>query len=557
MAVTVWIYSLAALTFLARVVVTHNHSGVTETHHVSAGHILELRCHIADAHTNITWSRGGRNLPPGVEVRDRSLWFLPVQTSHNGTFTCEIRDGRESAREEFGLWVSREECPAPSEMKSFPRGESHSLPCKQKTIFQMNDTRNISWLKDCHPIQREGEPITVDVRGSMRLPAASEEDAGKYTCLVDVSVNGKTYTSARSILLTIKNESTVFVDPEVLAPNNEIHIAEVGKFKHGADVCRLCRLQCGQGDIHLLDYRRQLHYGLQGVKGVIDLVSFSFYNVSKGKVYGVSTLSISKVLHSFLNVPIFCNVMSPFAQSKGSVLLQEADFSSHYNSVALCLAASLAVVGLAAAVFCKTDLMLASRTLLRHFSKPQAPDVKLYDAYVSFLHPDSLSSVEMAHFALHILPEELEKQHGYSLYIRGRDDCPGEAFCDIIASTVQICHRVIILLSAEAKPSSRTEEAGPFHDDQDLFCYEQKLALYNALTQNNLQVILVEIDGPVDYGLLPESLRYIKRKQGALKWRTTFSGTHNLWILHSNRNFWKKLRYHMPSVPTRKCQTVV
>lgn len=55
-----------------------------------------------------------------------------------------------------------------------------------------------------------------------------------------------------------------------------------------------------------------------------------------------------------------------------------------------------------------------------------APDGKLYDAYVSFLHPDTLSSAETASFALHILPEELENQHGYSLYIRGRDDCPGE-----------------------------------------------------------------------------------------------------------------------------------
>lgn len=54
-----------------------------------------------------------------------------------------------------------------------------------------------------------------------------------------------------------------------------------------------------------------------------------------------------------------------------------------------------------------------------------AQNGKLYDAYVSFLNADS-TSAETANFALHILPEKLEKQHGYSLYIRGRDDCPGE-----------------------------------------------------------------------------------------------------------------------------------
>lgn len=54
-----------------------------------------------------------------------------------------------------------------------------------------------------------------------------------------------------------------------------------------------------------------------------------------------------------------------------------------------------------------------------------APDGKLYDAYISYLHANSWSN-EAAVFALQILPEKLETQHGYSLYIRGRDDSTGE-----------------------------------------------------------------------------------------------------------------------------------
>lgn len=54
-----------------------------------------------------------------------------------------------------------------------------------------------------------------------------------------------------------------------------------------------------------------------------------------------------------------------------------------------------------------------------------APDGKLHDAYVSFLHP-VCGSTEVTSFAMQVLPEKLEKQHGYSLFIRGRDDCPGE-----------------------------------------------------------------------------------------------------------------------------------
>lgn len=54
-------------------------------------------------------------------------------------------------------------------------------------------------------MERKGEPISVDYDGFMRLPAASESDAGKYTCLVDISIDGRKYTTARSIQLTIVN----------------------------------------------------------------------------------------------------------------------------------------------------------------------------------------------------------------------------------------------------------------------------------------------------------------------------------------------------------------
>lgn len=39
----------------------------------------------------------------------------------------------------------------------------------------------------------------------MIVPAASEVDAGKYTCLVDVMLDGRSYTAARSIQLVIKD----------------------------------------------------------------------------------------------------------------------------------------------------------------------------------------------------------------------------------------------------------------------------------------------------------------------------------------------------------------
>lgn len=63
--------------------------------------------------------------------------------------------------------------------------------------------------------------------------------------------------------------------------------------------------------------------------------------------------------------------------------------------------------------------------------------------------------------------------------------------------------------------------------------------------------------GPVDYSGLPESLRYIKRKQGSLIWRRSSPGANSLSKLYLNRNFWKDLRYSMPSVRVSKPQIKV
>nr|XP_046259684.1 interleukin-1 receptor type 1-like isoform X2 [Scatophagus argus] len=544
MAAAGWVFLLVVLLSQA-LAVAHYHSRDTDTYYVSAGHLFLLRCHIADAHTNVTWSREGsqrQSLPNGVEVRDGLLWFLPVQMSHNGSYACEKRDGT-GLRMKFELSVSSGKCPELSETKSIPKGVSEGLPCKQKDIFQLNATRNIQWLKDCQPVQPQGQHIYVHDNGFMRLLPASEVDAGTYTCLIEISLDGRDYTAARSIQLTIENEIPVFTEIEMVYPQQEVVIVEVGMrvelrclayvgFSEDNDILMYWTVNSTYAD----DYK--------------ELNESWKYIHERGRVYSFSTLSISTVLHQFLNVPIHCHVVSPADNKRGSVCLQQADHSALHTSIALCLAAPLTIVALIAAfLLFKVDLVLAYRKLLRHFSKQHISDGKLYDAYVSFLHPDT-SSADTESFALQILPEKLEKQHGYSLYIRGRDDCPGEAVHDVIAATVSQCRRLIIILSPKTKDSTHGEKEEKFlRDNQDQLSYEQKTGLYDTLTQSNPKVILVEIDGPVDYSCLPESLRYIKRKYGSLKWKKPSPGTHKFTKLCSNRKFWKNLRYYMPSVP--------
>uniref|UniRef100_A0A3P9DJF0 Uncharacterized protein n=1 Tax=Maylandia zebra TaxID=106582 RepID=A0A3P9DJF0_9CICH len=479
-----------------------DHRGEIDTFHVSAGHFFLLNCYTAEAHDVVIWSRGeskdNLSLPTGVEVRDRLLWFLPVQMSHNGSYTCQIRLYWEL---KFWVSVSSGECPYTVESISITKGVSDSLPCKQKEIFGLNSVVNVRWMKDCQLIQRQGKPISVDMKGNMRLPQASEEDNGKYTCLIDINLDGRNYTASRSILLTVKDEK-VFVEPQLVTPDKQEITVELGL---------RVELQCLAFIGYSEDNESSLHWTV-------------------GKDYAEDLEEINTCL-------TFVSFLSP------------ADRSSFHMSWAVCLSASLAVLALAACFFFfKVNLILAYRDLLIL----SVPDGKLYDAYVSFIHSNAMSSDEGARFAMQILPEKLEEQYGYSLFIRGRDDCPGEAIHDATAAAMHQCRRLLIILSPEAK----TEESTCICDNQSQVWYEQKVGLHDALTKNDPRVILVEIDGPVDYSHLPESVRYIKRKQGALKWKKDFLATHKFTELYSKRNFWINLRYHMPPVPTRRLQTI-
>ncbi|XP_054642201.1 uncharacterized protein LOC129187250 [Dunckerocampus dactyliophorus] len=542
---------LATLLFVA---VTHGHKPALDTYHASAGHLLLLKCSIGDVHSNVTWTRGGANpaLPPGVEVRDRLLWFLPVQASHNGTYSCETGDQSGQRRMDFGVFVSSGICPPVADVRRIPVGVTQSLPCMQEDVLRHNRTRNIRWLKDCRGVQREGAPVTVTERGFLRLPEATQEDAGKYTCLVEVRLRGRKYISARSIQLQISNETVLTVPQVVLA--QEVIAVEVGARKE----LKCLALMGLQEDNEMSIFWTVDGSFIEDDEALQNSSSFSFLR-RKGRVYGESNLTISRVLPRFLNVPISCRFKNALGEKDCVKLLVEAPRSCFRTSVALSTAASLLLLLLvtAALVFFKVDVTLAYRKLRGHFGQQGGHltsqdahssqstykdgvlstdrDVGLYDAFVSFLGAGELTSAHAARFALQTLPCELEEQHGYLLFITGRDDCPGEATHDAIAAIMRRCRRLIIIVfSGETEAQTR-----PLSDEQKQLSYEQQLGLHDALTHNQPRVILVEIDGPLDDSHLPESLRYIRRKYGALTWKTDVPGSQT-WR-KSNRLFWKKL----------------
>ncbi|KAK3568777.1 hypothetical protein QTP86_017428 [Hemibagrus guttatus] len=223
-----------------------------------------------------------------------------------------------------------------------------------------------------------------------------------------------------------------------------------------------------------------------------------------------------------------------------------------------------AVVALSFLVFYrfKVDLVLAYRSVSPCLK--ELNDGKLYDAYVSYLHGDDHTVSSATTFTLCVLPEVLEDRFGYKLFISDRDTYPGTAIPDAISETVGKSRRLIIVLTPEAFTNTSENEAGLLNKmptehrslNNNITAtdpnqtessrpnwgpYECWVGLYDALVKECLQVILVQVGGDVDEALLPESLRYVKRTQGILKWKQHYA-------IKPNRRFWKQMRYRMPPV---------
>uniref|UniRef100_A0A8C0GJA0 Interleukin 1 receptor like 1 n=1 Tax=Chelonoidis abingdonii TaxID=106734 RepID=A0A8C0GJA0_CHEAB len=159
----------------------------------------------------------------------------------------------------------------------------------------------------------------------------------------------------------------------------------------------------------------------------------------------------------------------------------------------------------------------------------KVPYGKIYDAYVIYPKNRTNEANFVEYFVHQILPDVLENKHGYKLCIYGRDMLPGEDAANALEIRIQKSRRLIIILTPQL---IQCEEFG----------YEHQIALYNALIQNNIKVILLEMETIGNYEGLQESLRYIIKQQGTIKWKEKYKECPHA----SNSKFWKLVRYHMP-----------
>lgn len=117
------------------------------------------------------------------------------------------------------------------------------------------------------------------------------------------------------------------------------------------------------------------------------------------------------------------------------------------------------------------------------------------------------------------------------------------AVVDVVEDALKRCRRLLLLYTASSLCSPEALEWA-----------EQQAGLYRALVENTIKIVLLEMEDIQDLRRLPESIRLIREKQGALQaWKRRkrwmfCNGTseERVTSLEPSERFWREVRYHMP-----------
>ncbi|XP_052463017.1 interleukin-1 receptor-like 2 isoform X2 [Carassius gibelio] len=519
------------------------------SHTISAGLAFRIECNIIDSkiqNVSVSWSLvSNQSLDniKGIHINVNELWFLPAELSHSGLYSCLSRDGNEKWEKAFDISVENKTCPHLNRKDNVTSTEE--LTCFLPHIFEIEPQAQVTWRNNCHPL---------NVKNSKVLPINRSKDmVGLYTCFVNFTFGGKNYTAAQTTELYSPSTDYVVTEPKIIYPKDETL-----KVTLGENYTLKCKALIGENDNGETDiFWRNDKESLESVD-----LNFTSSIVKDGdQMYILSFLYITEVTEEYLYTNFTCFVQHPAGSDSGKVFLIPASQIERYYWIALGLVALL--IFLCAVVFLfRIDLVLAYRAVCP--SAAVNNDGKLYDAYVSYLHGDKHSSSSAMTFALDFLPAVLEDLYGYKLFISGRDELPGEAVHEVIADRMSRSRRLIIVLTSQNCVSPQTDATKsllpdqlPVTNDVQLkettssdkiwATYEQRVGLYDALVKQGLKVILVQVEDGVEEALLPESLQYISRTKGILKWtQNTSEG--------GNKSFWKYMRYRMPPVKRQKNQ---
>ncbi|XP_021113786.1 interleukin-1 receptor-like 2 isoform X2 [Heterocephalus glaber] len=479
---------------------------------------------------NVTWYKAPRNISLSRNITWRihqeHTWILilPLSLEDSGMYQCVIKNTKSCYRVHVNLTVVKNySCVSsgsslPSLSNEYSQilytGNSGSLRCH----LYFPDScllDSIKWYKDCKEITREQQKF---VSSDMKLFVynVSAEDGGNYTCTAILK-----HQAHPRIQYMVLNSITVSITergrpggriPKIIYPqNNSIEVR--------LDTKENTNLRCWKVNNTMVDdYYSDSKRIQEGIENNVSFPEHIFYTVN---------ITFLEVKMEDYGLPFTCHA----GVSAAYIMLRfpAPDFRAYLIGGFVALAVVVTSVLGVYRIF-KVDIVLWYRSTFH--SAETREDGKLYDAYVLYPKPKRDNQCHKVDtLVLKLLPEVLERQCGYKLFIFGRDDFPGQAVANVIDENIKLCRRLIVILTRQSSSCGLLKNLS-----------EEQIAVYSALIQDGMKVILIELERIEDYSTMPESIQYIRQKHGAVRWR----GDSTEQSQCSKTKFWKKVRYHMP-----------
>ncbi|XP_010201492.2 interleukin-1 receptor-like 1 isoform X1 [Colius striatus] len=506
-------------------------SVTSETFDAMEGEALVIKCPPWSSTVKVTWYHTDTNkIIPAEEEGSRIfslkrfLWFLPTSREDSGNYTCVIHFSNNRTKS-FKMSVQvhpyKQGVCFPSQIR-YPNDTGRGkIVCP--TIDNYKNATIIQWYKDCKPLH---EKRYLKEEKYIFINNPRKEDDGYYTCQFIYTHKGKVFSvSATRIFISKAKPSPL--PPQILFPKDK----DVIEVELGAALSLKCRARLGIKKQPLA----VVTWDVNNIS-VKDFSRFSekthFFEGCAREYYKETTLHIPAVKEEDLKANFTCVALNEMRNTKVTVTLQlKAQHEVGLPNILLIIGSLVLLVAIAVSVILyqsfRVDIVLLYREIFQPYSAKD--DGKIYDAYVIYPKSRTNEANFVEYFVYQIMPDILENKCGYKLCIYGRDIYPGEDTASAIEKRIQKSRRLIILLTQQL--INCKEHA-----------YDQHIALYNALIQNDTKVILLEMERIGTYDKLQESLRFIVKQQGTIKWKEQ----HIVHPQSSRSKFWKQVRYHMP-----------
>ncbi|XP_070694515.1 interleukin-1 receptor type 1-like [Pempheris klunzingeri] len=554
---------------------------------------------------NISWydAKTGReisNQTGRILVLEDTLWFLNVTLEDQGEYVTILRTPSQCYSQAINLAVNLPgagECGRPKKVNiMFTNGVTNCLSCRLRDSIRILDSYNITssirWYKGCDPIVDGTDGYTYMDMAKLKIDRVKPNHTDNYTCTLTFTLGGITGSLSGTIDARVKD---YFLTPQMYKPAHEII-----KEHMGSSFSKECLVFVpGGGTLSVT-----IVWLVRGAFiGTTDRVYTSKtrqwrQDVPRKGVWLQRLLMISELKEEDFHINYTCRALTDSYSPGEYFTLLPADpniilpIGLGFGGVMV-----LAISGVIFYYLFKVDIVLWFRRTCPLLYTNKDLDGKLYDAYVAYPRTCSAGfSQDVEAFALHTLPQVLEKACGYKLFIAGRDCLPGQAIVDSVEENIQASRRLFLLYTASTFTSKRhtsssssnnvsknsdssdiktTDSRGDTsHDGSEDDCSDTRqqlecvAAMHRVLLEGTLKVVLVEMEEipPAQLALFPESVRHLRKKQGAVCWwktlrprqrRRTCTGgredkekggqdTRLSPSLSPSSRFWKEMRYHMP-----------